>query len=187
MTKPAKWVCAQWRLRSESLPSAWRNIVSLATHWAHSKDSIQTGRTPRLIWIFAGRTVILLVLSRGGSYLSFSAYEGRGSNWIKQSTGSNLNIYLFGGLLQTEFVDILIYFHESQLSQTTSGGSLCFLPDKQFSILAQTTEAYRYLVLLGLIATFRLCVYRFVQFVSNIFACVCRHPKDLKVQIYLTK
>ena len=35
---------------------------------ADSEDSGQTGRMPRLIWIFAGRTVILLVLSRGGSY-----------------------------------------------------------------------------------------------------------------------
>ena len=36
--------------------------------WAHSEDSDQTGRMPRLIWVFAGRTVILFVLSWGGSY-----------------------------------------------------------------------------------------------------------------------
>ena len=35
---------------------------------AHSEDSDQTGRMPRLIWVFAGRTVILLVLSWCGSY-----------------------------------------------------------------------------------------------------------------------
>ena len=52
---------------SESSLSAWRKLGSLATHWAHSEDSDQTGRMPRLIWVFAGRTVILLVLSRGGS------------------------------------------------------------------------------------------------------------------------
>ena len=34
---------------------------------ADSKDSGQTGRMPRLIWIFAGRTLILLVLSCRGS------------------------------------------------------------------------------------------------------------------------
>ena len=50
-----------------SLP-AWRNLRSLATHWAHSEDSDQTGRMPRLIWVFAGRTLILLVLSCRGSY-----------------------------------------------------------------------------------------------------------------------
>ena len=48
---------------SESSLSAWRNLWSLATHWAHSEDSDQTGRMPRLISIFAGRTVTLLVLS----------------------------------------------------------------------------------------------------------------------------
>ena len=25
-------------------------------HWAHSEDAAQTGRMPRLIWVFAGRT-----------------------------------------------------------------------------------------------------------------------------------
>ena len=91
-----QWLCAQWRLRSawasaqsdQSLSlgispvwsvsslSAWRNTGSLATHWVHSKDSWsawastleQTGQTPRLIWVFAGRTLILLVLSCHGSY-----------------------------------------------------------------------------------------------------------------------
>ena len=52
---------------SESSPSAWRSIGSLATHWAHSEDSDQSGHPPRLIWIFAGRTVNLLVFSWGGS------------------------------------------------------------------------------------------------------------------------
>ena len=52
---------------SESWLSAWRKPGSLATHWAHSEDSDQTGRMPRLIWVFAGRTVTLLVLSGRGS------------------------------------------------------------------------------------------------------------------------
>ena len=41
---------------SESLPSAWRKLGSVATHWAHSEDSDQTGRMPRLIWVFVVRT-----------------------------------------------------------------------------------------------------------------------------------
>ena len=49
---------------------------SLCPHWvaqdpgflhADSEDSDQTGRMPRLIWVFAGRTLILLVLSCHGS------------------------------------------------------------------------------------------------------------------------
>ena len=50
---------------------------SLYAHWvakdpsflhADSEDSDQTGLMPRLIWIFAGRTVTLLVLSWGGLF-----------------------------------------------------------------------------------------------------------------------
>ena len=41
---------------SESSLSAGRKLGSLATHWAHSKNSDQTGWIPRLIWVFAGRT-----------------------------------------------------------------------------------------------------------------------------------
>ena len=40
------------------------NIGSLVIHWAPSKGFGQTGWMPRLIWVFAGRTVNLLVLSR---------------------------------------------------------------------------------------------------------------------------
>ena len=76
MTKPTKWLCAQRRLRSawasaqsdQSSLSAWRKLGSLATHWAHSEESDQTGRMPRLIWVFAERTFTLLVLSWGGSF-----------------------------------------------------------------------------------------------------------------------
>ena len=56
--------CPVW---SESSLSAWRKPGSLTTHWAHSEDYDQTGRMPRLIWVFAGRTLILLVLSCRGS------------------------------------------------------------------------------------------------------------------------
>ena len=51
---------------------------SLCAHWvakgpsflhADSEDSDQTGRMPRLIWVFDGRNAIMLVLSRGGSFV----------------------------------------------------------------------------------------------------------------------
>ena len=69
-------MCAHRRLRSawaKSTLSAWRKLGSLATHWAHSEDSHQTGQMSRLIWVFAGHTVILLVLSWGSSYRHFSS------------------------------------------------------------------------------------------------------------------
>ena len=48
-------LCAQWVAKGPSFLHA------------DSEDSDQTGRMPRLIWVFAGRTLTLLVLSRGGS------------------------------------------------------------------------------------------------------------------------
>ena len=37
---------------SESSLSAWRSTEPLAYHWVHRKDSDQTGRMPRPIWVF---------------------------------------------------------------------------------------------------------------------------------------
>ena len=75
-------MCAQRRLRSawastqsdQSLLSAWRKLGSLTTHRAHSEDSDQTGRMPRLIWVFAGHSVILLVLRWGSLYIKIDWY-----------------------------------------------------------------------------------------------------------------
>ena len=50
-------LCAQWVAKDPSFLNA------------DGEDSDQTGRMPRLIWVFAGRKVILLVLSRGGSFV----------------------------------------------------------------------------------------------------------------------
>ena len=52
---------------SESSLSAWKHLGPLTTRWAHSEDSDQTGQMPRLIWVFAGCLVTLLVLSCRGS------------------------------------------------------------------------------------------------------------------------
>ena len=49
------------------LPAQWVAKDPSVLH-ADSEDSDQTGRMPRLIWVFAGHTLILLVLSWGGSY-----------------------------------------------------------------------------------------------------------------------
>ena len=79
ITKPAKWLCAQRRLRS-AWASAQSDQSSLCAQWvakdpsflhADNKDFDQTGRMPRLIWVFPGRTVTLLVLSCRGSDVAF--------------------------------------------------------------------------------------------------------------------
>ena len=52
-------LCAQWVGKDPSfLP-------------VESKDSDQAGQMPRLIWVFAGHTATLLVLSKGGSIIQF--------------------------------------------------------------------------------------------------------------------
>ena len=65
MTKPIKWHVRPAKTQIsldirpvwlESSLSAWTKHWSLAAHWAHSEDSDQTGRMPRLIWVFAGCT-----------------------------------------------------------------------------------------------------------------------------------
>ena len=68
-TSLIKWA-ASWKKQNKTTSAQSdqrRKLASLATHWAHSEDSDQTGRIPRLIWVFAGCTLILLVLSWGGS------------------------------------------------------------------------------------------------------------------------
>ena len=50
-------LCAQWVAKDPSVLHA------------DSEDSDQTGRMPRLIWVFAGRTATLLILSCRGSYV----------------------------------------------------------------------------------------------------------------------
>ena len=92
MTKPTKWRVCPGKTQisliirpvwSESSLSTWRKLGSLATHWAHSQDSDQTGQMPRLIWVFAGHTVILLVLSWGGSntVCLLMLFSNDRSNW----------------------------------------------------------------------------------------------------------
>ena len=91
VTKPKQWLCIQRRLRS-----AWASAQSdplgicpvwsessLCAQWvakdprlhADSEDSDQTGRMPRLIWVFAGCTTTLLVLSRDGSNVLEQLYN----------------------------------------------------------------------------------------------------------------
>ena len=62
------------RVWTEFSLSAWRKLWSLATHWARSEDSDQTGRMPRLIWVFAGHTHFVGFVM---SWLIYSSYVER--------------------------------------------------------------------------------------------------------------
>ena len=60
-------ICPVW---SESLLSAWRNLWSLATHWAHSD---QTGRMPRLIRVLAGMHMPFCWLCHAAAHICSTA------------------------------------------------------------------------------------------------------------------
>ena len=74
MTKATKWHVRPAKTQiSLGIHTVWSES-SLCAQWvakdpsclhADSEDSDQTGRMPRLIWVFAGRIVILYVLSWG--------------------------------------------------------------------------------------------------------------------------
>ena len=82
MIKPTKWSessqCAQWVAKDPSFLHA------------DSEDSDQTGRMPRLIWVFAESTLILLVLSCHGSF-----DETWRRKWWKIGRVSILIIFLY--------------------------------------------------------------------------------------------
>ena len=108
----------------QSSLSAWRNIWSLAIHWAHSKDSDQTGQMPRLIWVFCWCTIILLVLSWGGLnilwFLAWNQVEG-----VRRIRGVPL-IKLFQ--FYREFVEKLgqtWIFLQTWQNRTPRGGYSC--------------------------------------------------------------
>ena len=91
MTKSTTLVCAQRRLRSAWASAQSDQSLRCALKWvvkdprflhADSEDSDQTGRMPRLIWVFTGRTVILLVLSWGGSFHKKGYHSKHKKKWV---------------------------------------------------------------------------------------------------------
>ena len=85
-------MCAQQRLRSAWASAIWSESL-LCVQWvakdprflhADSEDSDLTGRMPRLICVFAGHTLILLVLSCRGLFASYHSSD-RQSLWMHSS------------------------------------------------------------------------------------------------------
>ena len=68
MTKPSKWVSAQHPPSLISLRCALNGQLTTQAFFMWTAKTDQTQRMPRLIWVFAGCTVTLLVLSCRGSY-----------------------------------------------------------------------------------------------------------------------
>ena len=93
---------------------------SLCTQWvakdpsflhADSEDSDQTGRMPRLIWVFAGRTATLLVLSCRGSYWYYCTCICKLCQWGK---GTPLSKQIVKLLVKIEKNSFLRRYDKSQ-------------------------------------------------------------------------
>ena len=123
-TKPTKWhvhpaktLISQGirQVWSESLPSAWRKLWSLATDWAHDDDSDQTGRMPRLTWVFAWHTchfvdfvmrrlIVALLSLRKKNRCVYCNMSGK--IWV-----GRLGFFFFSLLTQTAEMHIIIGCH----------------------------------------------------------------------------
>ena len=68
-TLSSAWASAQ---SDQSSLSAWWKPGPLATHWVHSEDSDQTGKMPRLTWVFAGRTSVCWFCHEAAQIMMFS-------------------------------------------------------------------------------------------------------------------
>ena len=134
MTKPTKWherpAKTQISLRirpvwSESLLSAWRKLGSLATHWAHSEDSDQTGQMPRLIIVFAGCLVILLVLSWDGSNYRPKSFCSRAHNGVG---------VILRGMTKTPCYHLFITYSNLQLLNCFAESSVFIKKKRNFAM-----------------------------------------------------
>ena len=116
MTKQTKWhvlpaktqislvTCPVW---SASSLSAWRKLGFLATNWAHSEDSAQTGRT-----------VILLVLSWGGSIIgSLSRHFEHATGWEKRGA-SRPTVAATHGFIADTNEPAVLFVHRKLILQT---------------------------------------------------------------------
>ena len=114
-------LCAQWVPKDPS-------FLSL-----ESEDSDQTGWMPRLIWVFAERTFILLVLSCRGSYVLLNYIFGR-AGWqsrtrrLSQCRHYLLIIFMIVRGLFGKFVEfghkIFKYQYNSFILWNLTGGHL---------------------------------------------------------------
>ena len=132
-------MCAQRGLGSawastqsdQSLLSAWRKLRSLATHWAYSEHSDQTGRMPRLIWVFAGCTshFVGFVMRRLIFCLHFKD-QNTNEEWQHKK-----DIYISQTVDNHELCNLLYLQKRFHVPQFTNGLQRQLLVDMDFSPL----------------------------------------------------
>ena len=86
MSKPTKWLCIRPVWSESSLCAQWVAKDPSFLH-ADSKDSDQTGRIPRLIWVFVRRTLTLLVLSCCSSHVEKALNSQYTSQFTREPDG----------------------------------------------------------------------------------------------------
>ena len=118
---------------SESSLSAWSKLGSFATHWANSEDSDQTVQMSRLIRVFAGRTLILLVLWCRCSIIPF--FENNKLPLLWSPRLSRTQLILCG-------MHHLIFCGFSYLQNTST---YCPFPDELVPII-QTVSSKEYII-----------------------------------------
>ena len=123
MTKPTKCLCAQRTqislgicpIWSASSLSARRKLGSLATHWAQSEDSDQTGRMPRLIWVFAGCTVTVgFVMSQLICAMKLQA------SWNSLGKFKSPTLFKSNSVTHTSNKTLLIWLLKSNLTERSN-------------------------------------------------------------------
>ena len=143
MTKSTMWLCAKRRLRS-----AWASAQSDQSFrcpheesfrpWLpieHTAKTGQTGWMSRLIWVFAGRTVILLVLSWGGSYGVYFSVKNNLNQFIKMCYD-----FVFDRTVCSQYKYILTYTVNCRLTREetplyrTSKSTRCYPLQSAFAI-----------------------------------------------------
>ena len=73
---------------------------------ADSRDPDETGRMPRLIWVFPGRTVILLVLSWGGSDLYFWG-PNQNPSWLSKPCWIESKMYRLNSKMSLRYLVVV--------------------------------------------------------------------------------
>ena len=128
MTKPTKWVCALWRLRS-ACASAQSEQSSLCTQWVakdpsffHAETLIRLGRCPGWSESSLGAHAILLVLSCVAHFF-FAPYVLKSTNNAQKWSKNKLKIHE----LKFKFYHCLVF---SSVSETLWIRWFIFIPPR---------------------------------------------------------
>ena len=127
MTKPTKWVCTQQRLGSAQSLCAQQVAKNLSFLHANSEVSDQTGRMPRLIRVFAGRTVTCHV----AAHISTLTFLSVKHHFVKRNTVEGIykiTTHIYS--LSSSFLNSLFAKYLSLVKSSLHLNTICILSEK---------------------------------------------------------